>query len=79
MDTLHIGMRAEYVEDFATRLVMEARKAIANKGDDDTPATFEVEFVATDNDSGAQVTVTFNNDDMEREDVARDEIIVEAD
>lgn len=79
MDTLHIGMKAEHVEDFATRLVMEARKAIANKRDDDTPAAFEVEFTATDNDSGAQVVMTFTNDDMERDDVAREDIIVEAD
>lgn len=78
MERLNIGIRAEFVDEFCQHLQRQARAARENQTEG-RPAHFEVEFEATDNESGDQVMLNINNDDMERDDVKRDEIIVEAD
>lgn len=79
MDTLSIGMKAEYALELGTRIAEEARTAMMNGESQGAPVTFELTVEATDNQSADQVTVTFSNDDMERDEVARDQIYVDAD
>lgn len=79
MDTLHIGIKAQRAEELFTDIARQARDAMNRAGDDEIPAQFEVSFIATDNDSGEQVHVTVNNDDMERDEVALQDVYLEVD
>lgn len=62
--TVFIGMRAEDAADLFERLAADARQATGRNG------AMEHELWAESNEPGPRIRVVFNNDDMERPEMA---------